>query len=1088
MTDRPLDMLKEVRGIGDSALENFQEAGFDNLEDLKGLSRSELKDVQGVGSSTANSIIRLLEREGLRRKKPRTENQEKLQDLLRELFQFDNSELDFGIYRIMNQKRDEIEEFINSQLLDVVDEEFEKYESENVRKLEEEVEELREEIKENFGEDAIDENDEVIDMYKGTPLGEEYTQKREELKEVEVSEPMEAQIFNDLYNFFKHYYEDGDFITKRRYSRKNKYAIPYNGEEVYFHWANKEQYYVKTAERFKDYRFRLPDDYYVQFELKNAEIDQNNAKGDKKYFLLHSNDPINYDSENKTLHVQFEYRPLTDLDMDDYGLSDSSRKNTKADKIREEIIERIMEAVEDKKLLREALEHTEKGEEKTILKKNLYQYTKKHTSDYFIHKNLGDFLRRELDFYIKNEIVHLDDLGSAKEKDVEQYMGRVRIVKKIANKIIDFLEQIENLQKKLWEKKKFVVQTDYCITLDKIPEEYYSEILDNDEQINEWKELYKFEESMKGSIEQIVGENEIDENFLRNHQSMMIDTKFFDEEFKDELLSEFDKLDDEINGVLIKTENWQGLNLIKDKYREKIDYTYIDPPFNTGPTEILYKNNYRDSSWLSLMKNRVELSKHLLNNDAVYTVAIDDYELAHLCELLDQNFNQFDRNVVIVNHHPQGSGGENISRTHEYSIFLTPKGEAILKGKKKDQKIEKRPFMRSGTGENNLRSGRPNSFYAILVDPSTYQIEGIEPPPELDENYPEGKTDEGLLRIYPKGKDGTERAWRRSYESALKELERNNLVSSDNGTIYIKIDHTGKRKPVYSNWTDKRYNAGTYGTDLLYNIFSSRAKFSYPKSLYTVMDSIEYSTHHKPNGVILDFFAGSGTTAHATIELNNKDGGNRKYVLLEMAEYFDETLLPRIIKIIFSKEWNDGLPVNEQKENSHMFKYLYLEQYEDALNNLRFKLTTGLKAFQESEEYMLNYMLEFETKESPSLLDIDQLKRPFKYKLKIKEEDETKNKTIDIPETFNYLIGLEVSKRYTKENSDRKYLIYRGKVDDEFTIVIWRNTEEIDLDEDKDFISNEIIKGYEENIYINQKNVIEDSIPIEKIFKNNMGG
>lgn len=137
---------------------------------------------------------------------------------------------------------------------------------------------------------------------------------------------------------------------------------------------------------------------------------------------------------------------------------------------------------------------------------------------------------------------------------------------------------------------------------------------------------------------------------------------------------------------------------------------------------------------------------------------------------------------------------------------------------------------------------------------------------------------------------------------------------------------------------------------------------------------------------------------------------------------------------------------------------------------------------------MLNYMLEYETEGSPTLLDVDKLKTPFRYKLNIRDGDESEGQIIDIPETFNYLIGLKVSKRFTKENDGRKYLVYRGKIDDEFTIVIWRNTEDIDLEQDKEFITEKILKGYEENVYINQENVVDDSIPIEKIFKNKMEG
>jgi len=1073
---KSLDMLKEVSGIGSSALENFKEAGFESLDDMKGMSRSELKDIPGVGSSTANSIIRLLEREGLRRKEPRTENQEKLQDLLRELFQFDNAELDFGIYKIMNQKRDEIEDFIDSQLIDVVDKEFERYESENIQELKDEVDELKEDIKESFGEDAI-ENDEVIDMYKGTPLGKQYMEKLNELNEVEVTEPMEAQIFNDIYNFFKHYYEDGDFLTKRRYSRKNKYAVPYNGEEVYLHWANKDQYYVKTAERFKDYRFRLPDDYFVRFELKNAEVDQNNTKGDKKYFLLHGSDPVSYNSDEKTVKVQFEYRPLTDLDMDDYDLSDSSRKTTKTDKIRNKVIDKIMEVAEDKKLLREALESKERGQEKTILEKNLYQYTKKHTSDYFIHKNLGEFLSRELDFYIKNEIVHIDDLGTASEKDVEQYMGRVRIVKKISNRIIDFLAQIENFQKRLWEKKKFVVQTDYCITLDKIPEEYYPEILENEEQIEDWKKLYKLDESMEGSIEQIVGEDEIDTNFLKNHQSMMVDTKFFDEEFKNKLLAVFDNLDDETDGLLIKSENWQALELLQNKLKQSIKNIYIDPPYNRdykGKKErFVYKDNYKHSSWMTMIFDRIKKSKYLMKKDGAIFISIDDIEVCNLKKVVEKVFGL--DNFIAQNIWKKKAGGgadaKYFAEDHEY-ILVFAKDEKNLNNfsvkmseelkssyNRKDENYkELGPYKRKNLHQTGIETDRPNLKYEIEAPDGTK----ISPPTiwrwekdRFKKAREEGKID------FVKDHDGNWKVYTKMY---LKEGENMREVKPRSILKNVGLTRDGNNE-IKDFFGDKIYD--------------------YPKPTALIKKCID--ANDKKGHIILDFFAGSGTTAQSVIDLNRHDGENRNYILVEMGNYYDTIIIPRIKKTIFSSKWEEGKPKSESNL-SHMFKYMYIEQYEDTLNNIKFVQENGLKAFQEFDDYMLNYMLEYETEDSPSLLDIDQLKSPFKYKLKIKEKHESKEKIIDLPETFNYLIGLEVSKRYTKENNDRKYLIYRGKVDGEFAIVIWRNTEDIDLNEDKEFITRDILKGYEENVYINQENTIEDSIPIEKIFKNKVEG
>src|SRR5699024_5587910 len=193
------------------------------------------------------------------------------------------------------------------------------------------------------------------------------------------------------------------------------------------------------------------------------------------------------------------------------------------------------------------------------------RYTSKNYFDYFIHKDLSGFLRRELDFYIKNEVLFIDDIGTENEKYLMDYVNQIKIIKNIANKIIKFLEQIENFQKKLWLKKKFVVESNYCITLDRIPKKFYSEIASNEEQVKEWIELFH-----------IDGSN-VNEEFLENNPYLLLDTKFFEEDFKEKVIASFDNLDEETNGLLIHSDNFQALNTIENRYMHEIKSIYIDP-------------------------------------------------------------------------------------------------------------------------------------------------------------------------------------------------------------------------------------------------------------------------------------------------------------------------------------------------------------------------------------------------------------------------------------------------------------------------------------------------------------------------------
>jgi len=182
-------------------------------------------------------------------------NREKVQQLLRDMFQFDCSDLDFGIYRIMNYKRKVIEKFINKDLLDAVAAELDKGALAEQSDAAEKVKALAEKAKETLGEDVIDPEGNLSESYANTKLGKEYKKARDKATGAKARPALEALVFNHLFSFFNRYYDNGDFMSKRRYSKKEKYAIPYNGEEVYLHWANSDQYYIKTSEHFTDYSF-----------------------------------------------------------------------------------------------------------------------------------------------------------------------------------------------------------------------------------------------------------------------------------------------------------------------------------------------------------------------------------------------------------------------------------------------------------------------------------------------------------------------------------------------------------------------------------------------------------------------------------------------------------------------------------------------------------------------------------------------------------------------------------------------------------------------------------------------------------------
>ena len=919
------------------------------------------------------------------------EYQKRFIALLKTIFELDKSDLDFGIYRIINIRQREITDYFENRLPKKITEILAPFASAGKDSIRQRITAIENEIAQlSMTIDALPDN---------APKKQEYISLNKQLVQGADISALESDVYSALFSFFNRYYDEGDFISKRRY-KEGVYAIPYEGEEVKLYWANQDQYYIKTSENFKDYTFVTEEGINVHFRLVDATTEQNNnkeAEDAKRAFMLYTESDerpelktFEWNEDDRELIIRFIY----DVPADKKKKWDEA--NFKA----------IKEWLSDHtSLMMALLRNSVAGDPKSpsVIEKHLKAYVAKNTFDYFIHKDLGGFLNRELDFFIKNEIMHLDDLDTDDERRAESYLAKVRAVKRIGKEIIAFLAQIENFQRKLWLKKKFVVETNWCITLDRIDERFYPEIIACEAQVQEWIDMYHIDE-IKGDHNTTGFTNPPTIEFLRENKNLIVDTKFFPRTFVERLISSIENLDYTTNGVMIHSDNSQGVRFLINRFKQNVQSIYIDPPYNTPFSQILYKNNYKHSSWLSLLSNCIPYISKFWTKDFSFGLAIDDYEFVKLAQFLDDKFPTLERSVVVVNHHPQGAGGR-LSRTHEYFILLSEGGKNAPKysGEPLEDYQEDRSFMRSGSAPNNYRTGRWKSFYALLVDPKTNKIIDVEDPVPLDETYPTGPTSQGFLRIYPINSRGEERVWRSSYLTGRERAKNNELFISSQGTVYQSIDHECKRETLFSNWTDSKFNAGIYGANLLADM---KIDFDYPKSINTMETCLWAQTFGRDNGYILDFFAGSGTTAHAVINLNRKFGGNRKYILIDMGEHFYSTIVPRIKKAVYSPEWKNGVPQHRDAGVSHVMKYMRLESYEDALSNISLDKKDGFsKMF--GDQYLINYMLDIEAK--GSLLNLEAFNSPFDYKMKITEKNECRPRKVDVVETFNYLIGLSVS-------------------------------------------------------------------------------
>lgn len=1022
---------------------------------------------------------------------PTQDNLTKFQYLLCKLFQFDCADLDFGIYRIMNHKRDVVERFIYEQLPVSIRDELNFGALAQQAKAQDKLDAAVQQVRKHLHRDAIDDIGNLDSDYHRLEIGREYLEaQRQAADGSRRRDAIEADIYNHLCTFFSRYYDDCDFISKRRYSRNQRYAIPYNGEEVYLHWANYDQYYIKSDEYFRNYDWKAPNGVTVRFRVSNAEVEQNNVKGDKRFFMPLVSE-TEWDAGRNVVTIPFEYRSLNGSEEESYG------RNNQQEGIVKAAVSAIPKQLSaNARALAALMDDLPNGKEPVShLEHHLRQYVRRNDSDFFIHKDLSAFLNRELNVYLKNEVLNLDNLVGAGQDMSEGWFQQMRLTKAVGSKIIDLLAQIEGFQKMLWEKRKFVIETQFCVQVGIIDETFFREIAECDAQWDEWRELHALDVSDRS------------ESVLRAHPTLMLDSSNFDTCFTDRLLSSFDDLDDLTDGLLVHSENWQTLNLLGERYKQQVQAIYVDPPYNTDASAILYKNGYKDSSWLTMMMGNLQLAREFLPHSGVLCCAIDDEEVWRLRALLQKVFER-ELGIAPVRSNPVGrkSTGQ-FSPSHEYALFYGRKDSSPGPLAKTDKQLARYPLSDENgryawltlirQGSNDKREDAPKMFYPIIVGESDLlRIPRMEWDDSKREYTVLETIAEGEEVVWPV-RDGVEKNWHRGWERVQSELEEYQVRRSSGGEVSIQFKTRMDEKAMPSTWWgNRKYASSNHGAKVLKELFLE-SPFDYPKSVPLVEDCIRASSS---DGMarVMDYFAGSGTTAHAVVNLNREDGGKRKFVLVEMGEYFDTVLLPRIKKVTFSPEWIEGMPkrqvTEEEVERSpRIVKYLRLESYEDALDSIEFKQSPSQKELAESDdEYVLKYMLQWETKDSATLLNVAELASPFSYRLRVHVNGEKHVRDVDLGETFNLLLGMKVRKREVYSDNGRRYLVYRGETRERAghnVAVIWRKTEgwdEEDFERDRDFIFQNNIAAETDTIYLNGDSSVPNAKPIEPLFKERM--
>lgn len=400
--------------------------------------------------------------------------------------------------------------------------------------------------------------------------------------------------------------------------------------------------------------------------------------------------------------------------------------------------------------------------------------------------------------------------------------------------------------------------------------------------------------------------------------------------------------------MLINSDNFHALQLLLYGYEGQVDAIYIDPPYNSGAKDWKYNNDYvdksdtfRHSKWLSMMKKRLWMAKRLLRKDGVLIITIDENELHHLGVLLETMFPSSLRHMVTIVINPKGAGKKNFARTEEHALFCIPnlansvvnanllKDLARVGMTEESQRLEADeeneaeeveddavedalpslphninpvdlPFpideldlwelrhARRRGNESSYRHQRKNQFYPIYIDPDAGTVEEVGESIPLDKK-PSFKKINGFTPVWPIDKEGNHRCWRFIASSMRKVLEERRLVvgrqdpATGSWTLNIWEPKT-KYKKVKTVWWHSRHDAGSHGTSMLHQILGRRDAFPFPKSLYAVRDTLLTVVGNRPNAIILDFFAGSGTTLHATALINSQLGGSRRCILVSNNE------------------------------------------------------------------------------------------------------------------------------------------------------------------------------------------------------------
>ena len=1078
------------------------------------------------------------------------EGYQKFRVLLSELFQLDLADLDFGLYRLLKQRRRAIEDYFAKELPERLYNHIHALSQQAKADLEAELKAATDKLRQ-LTPNAIEPDGTLTPIadtlaQAGGQIGnliDRIRQIRSILGEQVLAENQVNDVLLLVHDFFRRYYDEGDFIPQPRFSYGEGYAIEsygdrglaplpqdfpgavYRGEDVYFHWPTRGMHYTKSDTYLKNYSFRVetqglePQTFTVQFVLAHVEAVRDNNRA-SRYFFPKPEVKL----EGHTLTIPFDYRSKREGDP------------ANQEKILEAALPAVLASIPDPDL-RAALENTgENG--KSLLHRRARHYSALGSKDFFIHPHLEDFLQAELDYFTKSQALRQAELED--DHLLRRRLATLKAFRGITQDLIRFLGQLERIQTQLFEKKRLVYRTDYIVPIRHIPQSLWPEILANEAQIRYWRDD--------------MGLAEINQQILETHPSLPVFTGNFNPGFARKLLAALSErwdLDEATDGVLVHAENYGALRTLEARWREQVKVVYIDPPYNTKSSEIPYKNGFKHATFATLMEGRVRPARDFLRKDGVMLVSIDLEERTVVEHVLQDTFGRWNRvEELIWVMNTTNSQVPTYSTNHEYilvwakhlpnvaadpKMFREPKpgyeevmalvqelnpdyppisevekslrelyqrhqaeyrqqveaqGLSWKEEKKNDPWKGIYPYKyaeyRNAKGElvPEERAREEGASLWVWQEGDISMPAGKQSPSTRDPNSPNYRFYRPLHPKTGKPVPHPKRGWNCPYEArddeggrSFKELDADGRIvwGKDERKVprikrFLHEVETNVGKSVIVDYSD-----GEKETSAL---FGRSGVFFAPKPTSLMLRLLQQTVPQE--GWVLDYFAGSGTTAHGVIRLNREDGGRRRFILVEMGDHFDSLLLKRVQKVMYAPTWSGGKPKTEpmvdvespllqwMERSPRLVKVLRLESYEDALFNLQTEPSPRETAYAENlsaverphefltreNAYLLSYFAEVVQDGNPTLLRpmlngeaLTEWHYPAAIRIKRPEKGGYREEEVDWLETTALWLGLRIRKYAEMEANGHLYrVMYAISLDEAQLVALILRERKPDLD------------------------------------------